>query len=76
MKRRRHSHIRLVLREIDFPTKIVQSESVNQKRKWLQLLQIARDEFKRSSVEREELAELEAMAAKLEEDAKKKEKED
>merc|ERR1712216_155228 len=34
-KFRRHSHIRLMLREIDFPTKLLQAESINQKRKWL-----------------------------------------
>lgn len=76
VKHRRHSHIRLVLREIDFPTKLLQAESVNQKRKWLGLLRTARDEYERATVEREELAELEAMAAKLEEDAKKKREEE
>ena len=65
-KLRRFSHIRLVLREIDFPTKLVQSQSVNQKRKWLNRLAIARDDYEKRQVEKQELAELEAQAAELE----------
>lgn len=76
VKRRRHSHVRLVLREIDFPTKILQAESVNQKRKWLGLLRLARGDSEKARGEREELEELEAMAAQLEEDAKKKREEE
>ncbi|KAL3806425.1 hypothetical protein ACHAXA_009623 [Cyclostephanos tholiformis] len=72
-KHRRHSHIRLVLREIDFPTKLLQATSVNQKRKWLEALKSAREDYEKASVERKELAELEAMASQLEEDARKKE---
>lgn len=75
-KRRRHSHIRLVLREIDFPTKLLKAESINQKRKWLELLNTARDDYEKARVEREELAELEAMAAQLEEEAKNKKEEE
>ena len=72
----RFSHIRLVLREIDFPTKLLQAESINAKRKWLGLLQIAREDAEKASIEQDELAELEAMAAKIEEDAKKKREEE
>ena len=68
----KHCHIRLVLRQIDFPTKILQAKSVNAKRKWLGRLKQAREDCERASVEREELAELERMAAELEEEAKKK----
>jgi len=75
-KSRRHSHIRLVLREIDFPTKLLQAESINQKRKWLGLLKTARDEFETAKVERDELAELEEMAAALEEMARKQKEEE
>lgn len=75
-KHRRHSHIRLVLREIDFPLKLMQAESINQKRKWLGLLGTARDDFERAKVDRDELAELEAMAAELEEEARKKREEE
>lgn len=76
LKRRRHSHVRLVLREIDFPTKLLMAKSVNQKRKWLGLLKLAREESGKASVERAELEELEAMAAQLEEEAKKKKEEE
>lgn len=75
-KFRRHSHIRLVLREIDFPTKLLQAESINQKRKWLGYLKSARDDYDKAKVERDELAELEAMAAELEEEARKKREEE
>lgn len=65
-----------MLREIDFPTKILQAESIHQKRKWLNLLNIAREDYDKASVEKEELAELEAMAAKLEEEARQKKEEE
>lgn len=73
-KLRRFSHIRLVLREIDFPTKLLQATSINQKRKWLERLAIARDDYEKARVEKEELAELEALAAQVA--AKNKEKEE
>lgn len=73
-KLRRFSHIRLVLREIDFPTKLLQATSINQKRKWLERLAIARDDYEKARVEKEELAELEALAAEVA--AKNKEKEE
>lgn len=47
-----------------------------EKRKWLGLLRIAREDYEKARVEREELAELEAMAAELEEEAKKKKDEE
>ncbi len=64
-----------MLREIDFPTKILKAKSINQKRKWLELLSNAREDYETASVEREEMAELEKMAAQLDEEAKKKEEE-
>lgn len=65
-----------MLREIDFPTKLLQATSVNQKRKWLEALKFAREDYEKARVEREELAELEAMAAQLAEDARKKREEE
>jgi len=49
---------------------------VNQKRRWLEALKSAREDYDKATVEREELAELEAMAAQLEEDARKKKEEE
>lgn len=66
----------MVLREIDFPTKILQAESINQKRKWLGTLRQAREDYEKASIEQEELAELEAMAAQIEEEARKKKQEE
>ena len=54
---------------------MLQAQSVNQKRRWLGRLSIAREDYEKAKVEREELAKLEAQAAKLAEDAKKKEEE-
>jgi large subunit ribosomal protein L22 len=72
-KLRRFSHIRLVLREIDFPTKILEAKSINQKRKWLERLAIAREDYEKARVEKEELAELERLAAEVAEKQKEKE---
>lgn len=71
-KLRRYSHIRLVLREIDFPTKILEAQTINQKRKWLSRLAIAREDAEKVQVEKDELAELEAKAAEIEAARKKK----
>ena len=60
------------MREIDFPTKLLQADSINQKRKWLAYLKTAQDDAATAKRERDELAELEAMAAKLEEEARRK----
>jgi len=76
VKHRRHSHIRLVLREIDFPLKLTQAKSLNQKKRWLERLEIARGDYEKAKSEREELAKLEAQAAEVEAQAKKKEEED
>jgi hypothetical protein len=70
-KLRRFSHIRLVLREIDFPTKILEATSINQKRKWLERLAIAREDYEKARVEKEELAELERLAAEVAEKQRK-----
>lgn len=74
-KLRRFSHIRLVLREIDFPTKLVEATSINQKRKWLERLAIAREDYEKARVEKEELAELERLAAEVAEKKKKQREE-
>eukprot|EP00573_Skeletonema_grethae_P003797 CAMPEP_0201696800 /NCGR_PEP_ID=MMETSP0578-20130828/8337_1 /ASSEMBLY_ACC=CAM_ASM_000663 /TAXON_ID=267565 /ORGANISM="Skeletonema grethea, Strain CCMP 1804" /LENGTH=306 /DNA_ID=CAMNT_0048182831 /DNA_START=84 /DNA_END=1007 /DNA_ORIENTATION=- len=75
-KLRRFSHIRLVLREIDFPTKLLESTSINQKRKWLERLQIAREDYEKARVEKEELEELERLAAEVAEKQRKEKEED
>ena len=71
-KLRRFSHIRLVLREIDFPTKLLEATTINQKRKWLNRLSIAREDYEKAKLEKAELAELEAKAGELEVARKKK----
>ncbi len=62
------------MREIDFPTKLLKAETLNQKRRWLDRLSIARADYEKASIEREEIAQLEAQAAKVEE-AKRNEEE-
>ena len=62
---RRHSHIRLVLREIDFPLKIMQCRSANQRRQWVKKMQIAEEDRRMAEVERKEIEELERQAKKM-----------
>ena len=50
----------------------MEATTINQKRKWLNRLSIAREDFKKAKLEKEELAELEAKAAELEAARKKK----
>jgi len=56
---RRFSHIRLVLREIDFPLKIVQCTSINQRNKWIQRMNTALEDQEKYQAEKEEIEELE-----------------
>lgn len=58
----KHSHIRLVLREIDFKLRIYQAPSLNQKKKWFLLQQQAERDGARASAEREEVKRLEREA--------------
>ena len=55
----RFTHVRLVLREIDFPLKIALSSSVAGKRKWLGLMRTAEVEGEASRLEKEEVDRLE-----------------
>ena len=68
---RRHSHIRVVLREIDFPLKIMQSTSWNQRKKWVKMMDTALQEQSAYMAEKEEIEALERAA----EEAKKKKEE-
>jgi len=58
----KHSHLRVVLREIDFKLRIYQAPSVNQKRKWWTLQQQAEKDGARAQAERDEIARLERQA--------------
>lgn len=55
----KHSHMRVVLREIDFKLKIVQAKTLNQKKKWFVLQQQAEKDAARAKVERDEIERLE-----------------
>eukprot|EP00339_Tiarina_fusa_P011028 CAMPEP_0117016340 /NCGR_PEP_ID=MMETSP0472-20121206/12894_1 /TAXON_ID=693140 ORGANISM="Tiarina fusus, Strain LIS" /NCGR_SAMPLE_ID=MMETSP0472 /ASSEMBLY_ACC=CAM_ASM_000603 /LENGTH=242 /DNA_ID=CAMNT_0004720359 /DNA_START=138 /DNA_END=866 /DNA_ORIENTATION=+ len=50
----KYSHIRAVLREIDFPLKIYQAHSLNQKKKWLLHQQRAKQDAQAAKAKREE----------------------
>lgn len=63
----KHSHIRVVLREIDFKLRLYQAPTINQKKKWFLLQQEAEKDAKRVQEEREEIR-------RLEEEAKEREK--
>lgn len=60
---RRHCHIRLVLREIDFPMKIALATTEGQKRRWMEQMRLADLDAAEAKEERDELAELEEAAA-------------
>ena len=55
----RYTHVRLVLREIDFPLKIALSSSVAGKRKWLESMRVAETEGEAARLEKEEVDRLE-----------------
>lgn len=55
----KHSHMRLVLREVDFKLRIYQAHSVNQKKKWFSLQQLAEKDSTRAKAERDEIRRLE-----------------
>jgi large subunit ribosomal protein L22 len=55
----KHSHMRLVLREVDFKLRIYQAPSVNQKKKWFTLQQHAEKDSTRANAERDEIRRLE-----------------
>jgi large subunit ribosomal protein L22 len=55
----KHSHMRVVLREVDFKLRIYQAPSVNQKKKWFMLQQNAEKDSTRAKAERDEIRRLE-----------------
>ena len=59
----KHSHLRVVLREIDFKLRIYQARSVNQKKKWFLLQQQAGRDSDRALAERQEVERLEKQTA-------------
>jgi hypothetical protein len=52
------SHIRVVLREIDFKLKIFQAKTLNQKKKWLALQMRADRDGQEAAAKRKEMEEL------------------
>lgn len=60
---RKHSHIRVVLREIDFRLKIYQAKTIGQKKKWYLLQQQAEKDFALAAAKREEIKRLERETA-------------
>ena len=62
IKRRRHSHIRLVLREIDYDLKIVQAKSLRERKQWYMRKMEAEEDKKIANAEREEMLALEKAA--------------
>ena len=64
------SHLRLVLREIDFKLKIYQEKAYSQKKKWLNLFLRAQEEAAVAKKERDELEEYKQRQKLLEEESK------
>lgn len=61
----RHTHFRVVLREIDFKLRMYQASSLNQKKKWFKRQQHAEEEYRKAQVLREELEELKRQEAEF-----------
>lgn len=57
------SHMRVVLREIDFPLKIYMARTLNEKRTWIEHQVEAQAEYERAKAKREELESLERIVA-------------
>mmetsp|Transcript_53324 Transcript_53324/g.129603 ORF Transcript_53324/g.129603 Transcript_53324/m.129603 type:complete len:305 (+) Transcript_53324:1638-2552(+) len=60
------AHIRVVLREIDFPLKIYQQKSLNQKKKWLMHQQRAEQDYQVAKEKRDEMQQLLKQQEELE----------
>ena len=55
----KHSHFRVVLREIDFKLRIYQAPTIGQKKRWFLRQQQAEADFARAKAERDEISRLE-----------------
>jgi len=71
---RQFSHIRLVLREIDFKLRIYQQPSYNQKKKWLHMYLQAQEDGEEAMKEKAELDKYEARQREIAAEAKANEK--
>jgi large subunit ribosomal protein L22 len=67
----RFSHMRVVLREIDFVLKIFSAKTMGEKRRWIERQMRAQEDYDKAKAERDELERLERLAA-----LKQKEKEE
>ena len=61
----RHTHFRVVLREIDFKLRMYEARGFNQKRKWFQRQQHAAEEYRQAQEQREELDDLKRQEAEF-----------
>lgn len=59
----RFSHMRVVLREIDFALKIYTARSMGEKKRWIELQMRAQEDFESRKADRDELESLERQAA-------------
>lgn len=66
-----YSHIRVVLREIDFSLRILQQKSLNQKKKWLLHQHRAEKDYQTSKAKRDEMLRLVKKQEKQEIERKK-----
>jgi large subunit ribosomal protein L22 len=59
----RYSHMRVILREIDFPLKIYTAKTLGEKKRWIVQQQQAQAEYEKRKVDRDEMESLERQAA-------------
>jgi large subunit ribosomal protein L22 len=71
-KIRRFTHVRLILREIDFPLKILSATSLNQRQMWIHKMNLAVEDARAYAVERQEMERLEQQVKQIQQDKIKK----
>jgi len=64
IKRRRFSHVRCTVREIDYALKLVQCKSLNQRKKWLRRMERSEADAKKFREDKEEIETLEREVEK------------
>ena len=70
----KYSNIRVVLREIDFPLRIYQQRSLNQKKKWLHHQHRAERDAEEARAKREEIQRLERQQEEQQQERKTSQK--
>jgi len=69
-KSRKFTHVRLVLRELDFPLKLLSATSLNQRLSWIEKMKVAQEEARVYTAQRLEMEALEQKVKQIQLDKK------